>query len=649
MGSSQFDPGCCCGDCDIGSDDFPPGGVNPTFWDEDGGAWTTDEPGFDGLWNDTAGRLIFIPSHAADDGIRVTVTLIPLTASAAMRVIVGYQDADNYLYVEVHIDEECSYLQLGQVVDGDETELAGERVSLFENANGELDRFQLRVCLIPQETEGQYELQAIVKFLPELSLWESTELGQVGLAWLSAIVTLDSPTTLRAGLEQIGVGGEWFLPNETDGIPVLPLSPWKLEYHRQSPDHKSCPNCKPPECTIFYDTFGRDDGELGCHWDVSGTLEIDGGQVVCTTAGLAIALHELIDAGTDQYASVVATLQTEGQTASLVFGYAGPADYYRLEWSFTNNAGQVQWHLRLLFVDTELATEDSIDGLGTGSGDQQALLQICFSGGSVLATASGGGGQQGVDTPDVGLRFPLVDLTGRFAGIAGDEGVLFDQFGFYRRVVVGEGICFRCVPYTPPCAGCINEEAPEIFMGTLAGAIRADTLESVLDGDYLTQAIGHGPDCCYWAQIGCPTIGGLIGALCDQNPPLGWQTFELQNGTITSTGAAAVTAVYVTTNKIYAAVNYYDVNSIPPDVDNTGLSQQALFWADMPENPDCLELDLLLTPVPMDELEPEDLNLCGGTPSLPNNLVGIEDSLNPAILRGVNFENATLRIRAAAL
>jgi hypothetical protein len=148
-GVRAFCAGHCCEDsgCDVGEDQFAePLGSNwsepPDGWETSGGVLVADDNG----------SLIFQPHAGEGDPIKVTVLVMPAAGSPAKgRVLVGWADDDNHLFVEIRAgDGGCCLMQVGWRRGGSETWLSDPEPITYDDGIGAT--FAVQVCYLPGES-----------------------------------------------------------------------------------------------------------------------------------------------------------------------------------------------------------------------------------------------------------------------------------------------------------------------------------------------------------------------------------------------------------------------------------------------------------------------------------------------------------------
>lgn len=144
---------CCNCDCDIGSDDFS-GSLSQ--WSTTGSPSTSSGK----LLMSAADRVIFTPAPlTADAGVHIETSPLTTDATATVRLLAAWTDANNFLFGEFDKASGAGTLRLGKKVGGAESWLTD--IVTVEDTNSELDaRSTLELCWQPGPTqEGEAQSQ----------------------------------------------------------------------------------------------------------------------------------------------------------------------------------------------------------------------------------------------------------------------------------------------------------------------------------------------------------------------------------------------------------------------------------------------------------------------------------------------------------
>ena len=235
-------PGCpCCeDDCRI----------EITGWNQVAGTWTITGDNLETA--SSSGLAVTTNAHPEAKSTHVVIVSVKgNTDGDILRVVIAYDDADNYLFGEIEVGNDCGYLRLFQRDAGSVFQL-GDDVPVLDLAPGV--SHTVRLC---------YDGTTLTILLAGKAAYsrDVTASGQrVGVA-TGAITTLATFT-----------GFEWWIHYDDGG------------YYGEPND---CPECD--FCLIMRDYFDRADGPPGCEWSVTGAAEIESGALHLNTGTAAVA------------------------------------------------------------------------------------------------------------------------------------------------------------------------------------------------------------------------------------------------------------------------------------------------------------------------------------------------------------------------
>lgn len=249
---------------------------------------------------------------------RVGVTAFPDTSGGDVqyRVLVAYDDADNYLFLAVFDgDTECSWARLGQRLAGSETWLTAERILPdLSTSRG------LYLCW--QASTGML----------------TAHVGS-GTAWPDKVY-LEAEVT--SGLDGDQIGLEF-----STGAGLIEFTNLDWKYHK-SDVQTTCPECLPP-CIFFADSAPA----AGCDW----TSE--------TSGLISTHFNPQPSEGTRLNVTFDPTASTDA--GSILFDWIDDDNYRRVEVDSNGTSGTIKLFRKVATTETQIASEvlDTYDGSGT--------------------------------------------------------------------------------------------------------------------------------------------------------------------------------------------------------------------------------------------------------------------------------------------
>ncbi len=419
-------PGCCClVGCVIYGDQF--------LSDTIGGNWTEVA----GDWSIAAGNLsideidaLLIVDELHPDGggaaqvVSVDVRLA--TAGDRARVILLYEDDDNYLFAEIWIDSNgCGHVSINARNDGENTELNEYVVPFAMNLD---EWYAITICYLPGESIEPGTLTVKVDTIAPAD----------PQSWIASTST---PGSL--GGDQVGLGS---------GDPVagtISFDKFNFQYYYDEEEHPDCPSCDNTlGCVLHSDAFERE--SLGCGWEeIEGDWSIDGGE-------LTIDEEDAILRNRTQHPDNSAKVQLEfdfrteaGVTVLAILDYTDDANFFyvKLEPGSHGDCGRVSFWRRTSGTDTQLGSDAVFLGMAAG---ETHSITICWKGELVKATLTPSGSSD-YDDPSSHSVHPVEQESAEpYVGLGtgpggGSSSAWFDNFVITRMGEFEEEECADCV------------------------------------------------------------------------------------------------------------------------------------------------------------------------------------------------------------
>jgi hypothetical protein len=337
-----------------------------------------------------------------------------------LRVIIAWEDDDNYLWSELEVDAACGMLRLWQ------RKAAANTLLREMPINGALlgQWHKLYACYDPEAgvygDSGRFE-------------------GRVETASLSWYTVAEDVVAIGtyAGL---GTGALTGTATFDD------FELWK----EQTEDDPECPTCKQgtTSCEISADSFDRPNStDLGCLWEemvLGGAWAISANSLIDTTPD-DLVRHTVghPDGESNLWARVLAKGWDVGDVMRLVIAYADVDNYCWVELECGTACGVLRLWQRLLGVNTQLGTDTPVDGVTI---EQWTTLEACYR----SATASYDGRLFGKVTTAAGSTVSTAaecDAVGTMAGLgtgAITSHVLFDDFELEKLHSEANPECRTC-------------------------------------------------------------------------------------------------------------------------------------------------------------------------------------------------------------
>lgn len=412
--------GCmdCC--CDVGSDDFNRSDStnittgSPIGWTEVAGDATIAS---NRLATTTSNTLCVSGLSVAGDSM-VRVTVRHGSGSDISRVVLGYIDANNYLFAEFRVST-GGYLRLYQRASGSNTQLA--TVALTTTTTG-VD-YALTVCVRGQN----FSIECASP--NEVISARITPLGSSGYG-----------LGLASGTIASGVEWDDFVATKTK-------------------DH--CSRCD--GCDIFDDTFTRSDStSLGADWtEVAGDWSISSNDAAISSTG-ALLISTVPNPGGDAQLKITTnvTLPAAGCAARIIVDYVDNSNYTFAEiHRGAISVTPTSW-LRIgqVIGGVETTLEKVYSPLGTWTAIQFVVCVDNFDGQPQISATFG-----------TTITIPFTPLGG-------------DLFGFGTGAAVSGTITFQGIAvdstHTAACASC----SPAICEGFCADGTYTDEVQIVIAG-----------------------------------------------------------------------------------------------------------------------------------------------------------------------
>lgn len=502
--------------CVISTDDF-----NRANSDDLGCLWEELTPSSD--WQISSNTLLTtVPYNVVQhlvphpDGIAncwAKVLVKCATAGDIARLIVGWEDADNYVWAELEVGASCGVLRLFERVSGVVTQIG---VDVPVNGATPNAWHTLEVCYTAQTASADAVL-------------------------FGKVTTDDGDVATHSG--EADATGAYA------GLATGPLSSVvqfdDFEYEElQSAEHPECRTCEDEQdCLILEDNFDRAAGtDLGCYWqEVSGDPEISvlaygnptGGSMEFASAGVALCTlpHPDPDIPSPQYVWTTIWIgnQLNGGVCGVVRVYVGwlsSSEHHYVELEIVHvpdpsgvtvfDIGQawVRCYKVTGGVASQIGSSSYRSFLWNGSTVYYGSMKVCYLGSTIHAKVTGPGGE------DV-ESWSTTDSTGRFVAVGAGTGdydfVRFNRFRFERHQTSEWELCNYCAEEVS-CVGCLHSRGPQMIRITITGAVNfapgAYEICSVCDELNGSQVVSHD------FSLGCMTFAeGWGDATVDAGDP----------------------------------------------------------------------------------------------------------------------------------
>lgn len=346
-------PGCCCPECTIYSDEFSSDTIG-TDWTEVAGDWSIAAGTL--AIADTSAILTADTAHpdGNDSSMVVRVDVRLAAADDRARVIVAYEDTDNYLFVEFWINSDgCGRIR-AYVRDAGTTTAASDELGITVNLD--LDAWhQLTVCYFSNSPDSTLGFRV-----------RSSE----GNIWGDTADVAPSISGDQAGL---GTGATVSEAIEFDNFEFL--------YHHDE-DHPNCPRCDADQnCVLHRDDFRRANNDNpGCAWEeVAGDWDIASNELTIATDD-AILRNWTQHPQDDAHVLITFTFRADaGAALMVILDYEDDENflYVLLEPGSHGDCGRVSFWRRTAGVDTQIGTSSLLLGMTDGSGNEHSVT-VCW-------------------------------------------------------------------------------------------------------------------------------------------------------------------------------------------------------------------------------------------------------------------------------
>lgn len=422
-------PGCCCLEgCTIYGDAFASDtiGVN---WTEVAGDWTISA----GLLSIAATGGILIADQTHPDGDRVPqVVSIDIRLAAAddlARVIIVYDDSDNYLFAEFSIDSNgCGSVTLYERIGGTDTELGS--------------------FAVPFDTPLDTWLTLTLCYVPGASSFDPGSLTIKAESATHEIWTRTVATSADLPGDQAGVG------SGSTAAGSIEFDNFDYQYYYDPETHPNCPMCgSDTNCELHSDNFNR--ASLGCTWEqVAGTWSIDTNQLTIDEED-AILRNRTPHPDNIAFVQMAFKFRCEADVVILaILDYTDDSNFFfvKLEPGSHGDCGRVSFWRKTAGVDAQLGNESLLLGMSADTGQTHTIV-ICWKDDFVRVTLTPdtatdyGSSSHSVALVDQVAAEPYVGLGTGTGG--GTNQVWFDDFTLSKVLQVGVDGTETCPPCTP--------------------------------------------------------------------------------------------------------------------------------------------------------------------------------------------------------
>jgi len=491
---------CGCPDCIIAEDAFNRANESPIA-----SPWTelTTPGGTDATL--TSNRMDFTNANrykhntadprgtANDVEVEVDIILhdVDINGYTEGGVIIGYSNDASYPVATItYQNNGCGYLRIGGRFSGTDiwpiTQNYPGSIPLKDLVLG--DTYRLRVCLKWNQGSYGYETQDLLRAsvtYPNGTVYGTQNVFDFG------------SSGSQAGLL-------------TTAATHVTFDNFKYQYFRESPDHRTCPNCNTP-CLIGEDDFSTDND---CWWVVdTGSYSI--GSVTFNIGANGSKIDFQLNHPQLKHAQII-----RGRLGSSVEhrGWLGSAYF---TWDGTT--------VRLYDLDDDELDNDADDPASlVADADGMLNFELCQrSTGAVSVKIYDN------ETPEhevCASGATTIFETGFWTSLGGDSGAVFDDFEFLKGYDTDEPTdsgCERCQVCPVECEECLNDEAPEFLILTIPTDITdgiCNLCDEFIPGTYvLTSTV-----------FSCTWIGSIPGSMCGTSPSSSI-TVQVAGGVLTVT------------------------------------------------------------------------------------------------------------------
>lgn len=406
-------PGCCC-DCIIYKDSFATDSLSGS-WTQESGSWSIAG----GVLSTDDHSAVIVANTAHPDGdyqaqfVKAKVRFE--FAGDIARLILAYDDVDNYLFVEFSIDAGCGHIQM---------------YHRFAGSNGAIGP----AYSLPFEVEVDEWTTVSLCYMPGASVEDPGTLG-VKVQHGSSVWFQEQATAADIPGDQGGLG------TGSGGSGTIDFDDFSYQYHYDAEDHPNCPDCEGGvNCLLHEEHFQRADStSVGCAWEaVDGDWSIDANELTIADPDAILLNRTQLrdrDGDVDPYVRIQFTMRCEaGAIVRVILDYADTDNYFyvRLEPGYSGDAGRVTFWRLTAGVETQVQ-HDSV--IGNMPADESAIdVAICWRPDGIVSVFI----QDGV--PANGGQFTTVDVWPAAAdpyvalgtGASGSAQVWFDDFYLYR-------------------------------------------------------------------------------------------------------------------------------------------------------------------------------------------------------------------------
>ena len=401
-------PGCpCCGDECL---------IDVAGWDVRAGIWDTSviETG------SSNGLIVTTNDHPDESNNHVVMARVKGGSDGdIIRIVVAYEDDNNYLFIELEVGDTCGQLRLYERKVGTTTQL-GEDVPLSTLTPGEFH--EVKVCC-------------------ESGVEEESETGKL------TVLLATHANEKREYVQDVTVNGTRV------GIATGSLGEASkatiesFEWYKHQTDDPECPNCVSEKCLIIADSFDNADS-LECIWhQASGTWGIESSVLSSVGAGLIVNQVPHVEEGGSKHVSVSVKSPNDGDSVGVSVdldndGVGGHRAVLTVGTEAT---------LKLFKGDTELKTVSIIAANGEWHTMNVCLLSTTFQatvGNKSLATQTTRDG-------------------GNHVGLYSSSAAEFDSFVYSIHGIDREG-CPSCV-ISVTCSACLEQESALYYKVRFSG------------------------------------------------------------------------------------------------------------------------------------------------------------------------------------